>query len=100
MIQLIIQTMIFFLMSLSIVIAADSRALLSGDFANSEYNKGKTILHKHLICDACPLAGTKLTRSTAWDIRSKLYGEKFELFTHREMNSMIFYLEYRFRLKD
>jgi len=92
--------MIFFFMSLSIVIAGDSSALLSGDFANSEYNKGKNILHKQLICDACPLSGTKLTRSVAQDIRSQLHGEKFELFTHREANSMIFYLDYRFKMND
>ena len=68
--------------------------------ASSEYNKGKTIVHKKITCDSCPMKGAELNKTLAKDIVSKLNkGDKtLGSLEATEVKVVVTYLQERFSL--
>lgn len=88
-----------FLLSLS-SFAVASGSHDSDSSASSEYNKGKKIVYKQLICDSCPLKSAELNKTVAQDIVIKLNkGDKsLGSFNASEVKLVESYLQERFSL--
>lgn len=67
---------------------------------NAQYHKGKSVLRKQLLCDGCPLDGTKVNRSTAPEIRQKLQSGKFSnVLNANDAKALDTYLTRRYKIK-
>lgn len=66
---------------------------------NTQYHRGKSVLRKQLLCDACPLDGSKVNRSTAPEILAKLKSGKFSAVLNGEdEKALSTYLIRRYRI--
>jgi len=89
------------------ILAVSSFALASGSHSSGsmkmskgDYNKGKMIVHKQIMCDSCPMKSASLDKSTAKDIMMKLKKGDASLgsFQKAEVKSVVVYLEDRFSM--
>lgn len=69
--------------------------------ADNIYNEGKTIVHKQLICESCPLEAATLDENTAMTIIEKLKTNSTgsDSLSASQKESVIVYLEKRFSMK-
>ncbi|NOY71906.1 MAG: hypothetical protein GXP14_05945 [Gammaproteobacteria bacterium] len=69
--------------------------------ADNIYNQGKTIVHKQLICESCPLEAATLDENTAMTIIEELKtnGTGSDSLSDAQKESVIVYLEKRFSMK-
>ncbi len=82
--------------------SSGSHDMSEANHADSIYNKGKTVVHKQLICQACPLETAKLDKEVAMTIIEKLVtgNASVESISEDDKQSVIVYLEKRFSLRQ
>ncbi|VAW88724.1 hypothetical protein MNBD_GAMMA16-115 [hydrothermal vent metagenome] len=82
--------------------ASGSHDMSKENHADSTYNQGKTVVHKQLICQSCPLETANLDKDAAMTIIEKLVtgNTSVESISESDKQSVIVYLEKRFSLKQ
>jgi len=82
------------------VYASGSHSMGDGNMAKSSYNKGKTLLHKQLMCKSCPLNEMSLDKTVAANLIAKLTDGSPEVgsLSPAEKQSVVTYLQERFEL--
>ena len=85
---------------LSVTVSFASGSKSGDSMADSGYSKGKNIVYKQMLCDACPLKSVHLDKAVAKDIVMKLSQGDSSLgsFQRREVDSVLAYLNDRFSL--
>lgn len=63
-----------------------------------DYNQGKVLLHKKLICGSCPMASSGLDKASAQQLLSKIEGGDAAGLSPKEQDAVIYYLQERFDL--
>ncbi len=81
------------------VFASGSEHMSKSNNADNVYNQGKTIVHKQLICESCPLEAATLDENTAMTIIEELKTNGSDSLSESQKESVIVYLEKRFSMK-
>ena len=93
------RSILFVVLSMLIAPVSFGSGSDGGDF-DSAYEMGKTVFKKKLHCDDCPLAGEKLDKKTAGQLRKQILGgeEVGADLTKRDRKLVSHFLKKRYRL--